>query len=249
MIKEKYIKLLDLIYNVEFEDIDYDEKWKKFDEVSLKIDGYTLDDFVTETIRYLEKGKGFDTGIVGIARISNDFPIFSENGLKYYYSIKSEQLKNAFHEHDFLNNENINNIFGDLNVQAIKHILNYCLDEKIISSNGNIYENGIVVFDRIVPFKENNNTYNNFIYNSGNMTNVSQTINNNDTELYDIILSKIDLIRNELGDNYNSKIDDLVNAINKKNKKSVLTILSELVTIGSVVVNGIMAYINTHQLS
>lgn len=244
MIKEKYIRLLDIIYNTKYEDVSCKEKWDIFDKISSEIENFTLEDFTDESLKFLEKGKGIDKGIVGAIRISNDFPDFSENGLNYYYAIKLEQLKNVFYEHDYLNEKEINIIFGNLNVQATKHILNYCLDKKIISKNGNIYENGKINFDRIVPFKDDNITYINVINNSGTMTNVSQTINYNDTQLYNTILSKIELIRNELGDNYNSKIDDLINAINNKNKKSVLTILSELSSIGSLVATGIMAFIN-----
>lgn len=243
MIKEKYIKLLDVIFNEELEDNDYSEKWKNFDRVSSTIEGFQLRDFVDNCSNYLERRRGLDVNISGIARIMNDFPVFSTSGMYNYLLIKEKQIKNVLYEDGELSEENTKEIFENLNQSAIKQIIVDCIDKRIVECNGKIYENNKIMLERIVPFAKSNSTYNNYIFNTGTMNNVSQNINISDMQLYSMILSKIDLMKKELDNKQNEKIDELILAVNKKDKKSVLTILSELCSIGSAVATGIMAMI------
>ena len=243
MIKEKYIKLLDIIFNEQFEDNDYSKKWENFDSVSSTIEGFQLRDFADNCSNYLEKHRGIDVNISGAARIMNDFPVFSNTGMHSYLQIKEKQIENVLYEHETLTDENTKEIFENLNQSAIKQIIGDCIDKKIVGCNGKIYENNKIIFKRIVPFANDNSTYNNYIINTGTMSNISQNININDMQLYSMILSKVDLMREELGNKQNEKIDELILDITQKDKKSVLTILSELCSIGSVIAAGIMAII------
>lgn len=243
MIKEKYIKLLDVIFNEMFEDNSYGEKWKKFDSVATEIENFKLRDFVDNCSDYLKSHRGFDVNISGIARIINDFPVFSTSGIYNYLLIKEKQVKNVLNEDGILSSDNTREIFEKLNHSAVKQIINDCIEKKIIESHGKAFEDNKIIFERIVPFIENKNSYNNYIFNSGTMNNISQGININDDKLYSLVNSKIDLIKKELGKEYNKKIDELVTAVNNKNKKSVLTTLSELATIGSVIAAGIISIV------
>ena len=243
MVKDKYIRLLDVIFNEEFEDNDYSEKWKNFNTTSSEIEDFQLRDFVDSCSSYLQSHRGFDVGIAGVVRISNDFPIFSTSGRYNYLIIKENQIKNILYENGVLTENNTKYIFGKLNQSAIKHIISDCVDKRIIEFNGKIYDDNKILFEKIIPYNRNSNQYTNYIFNTGTMNNVSQNIGISDQQLYKMILSKIDLMRIEFENSQNQKIDELISAINKKDKKSVLTILSELCSIGSVVATGIMTMI------
>ncbi|MBR4230818.1 MAG: hypothetical protein IKR74_01505 [Bacilli bacterium] len=242
MVKEKYIKLLDVIFNEEFEDNDYSKKWRNFDITSSEIEGFQLRDFADNCSKYLQSHRGIDVNIAGAARITNDFPIFSTSGIYNYLIIKENQIKNILYEDGVLTENNTKHIFEKLNQSAIKHIISDCVDKKIIEFNGKVYDNKIL-FEKIIPYTRNSNGYNNYIFNTGTINNVSQNIGVSDQQLYKMILSKIDLMRNEFKNSQNQKIDELISAINKKDRKSVLTVLSELCSIGSVVATGIMTMI------
>ena len=244
MIKEDYIKLLDVIFNEKFENNNYSKKWKNFDDVSSEIENFDLEDFIDNCSNYFESNRGIDRNISGAIKIINDFPIFTTTGIHDYFYIKEQQIKNVLYENGRLSNENTSEIFNRLNFSAVKQIINNCIDKKIIECNGRIYENNKIMFDKIIQVRDTNIVCNNYICNNGTMNNVSQTVNYNDDQLYTLINSKIDLLRNELGKEHNEKIEELINAINNKNRKSVLTTLSELATIGSAIANGIMTMIS-----
>jgi len=243
MIIEKFIKLYDVIFNNEYTEKEFNEKWTIFKRISQSIDKFNLANFYDKA-KLLLNNQGFDSGISGVNYISNQFPSFTQTGEITYLKYKSEQIERIIEEHKKITFENTKVIFPDFELEAIKKVLDYCKDKKIITYNGRVFvyasdEIYTIIYENIIiPLvaETTSNVNYNQITNYGVMSGVNQAFNlniTNDSDLFNLITDKLEAIKLELNNQHNDKILELENSVKKKDKKSTLTILSELASLGS----------------
>lgn len=252
MKKEKYISLYDAIFNADYTEKDYKEKWEDFNNATSNINNFDLYDFYEKSEPFIND-KGFVQDITGVNKISNQFPSLTLTGEKSYLKYKSEQISRVIEEHKKITAENTKNIFPNFELEAIKKVLDYCKDINIISYKGQVCvyaDNSIytIIYDNItIPLvEEDKNGINyNSIINYGTMNGVNQAFNlniSNDDELFSLINDKLEVMKLELNNQHNDKIEELEKAVKKKDKKSILTIISELASVGSLVATVIQMY-------
>jgi hypothetical protein len=253
MEKGKYINVYDVLYNAEYTGKKYDEKWEYFDIICKSIPNFDLFDFYKKSEQFRNEG-GLVLDITGITRISNEFPTLSSNGEEAYLKYKSEQLESVIFIDKKVTWENTKSIFPNFELEAIKKIFDYCKENGIIEyttrdvfvyASDGIYA---IIYENIkIPLgkKKNSEINSNIIINNGTIQNVNQAFNQNiknDDDLFTLINNKLESIKFELANQYNDKINELENAIKKKDKKSVLTIISELSSVGSLIATALQAY-------
>lgn len=139
--------------------------------------------------------------------------------------------------------------------EAIREILNECRNIGLIEFDDNktfiyasdrlynIFYNNI----RVIINKQNSSYGNIYINNSGQLVNqlgndnVANISKVNDEQLFLLLNEKLEALKMELQNkNCEEKFKKLEEAMNKKDKKKVLSILSELASIGSFIASMIM---------
>lgn len=246
------INLFNYIFSANFDDeITDNGRWMKFKELckNLKKDYH---DFVISYGEYLNTSLATEVKSLDGAGWTGGFITFNLIGEKEFYKFKCNQIKNLIN--DFGSNafKHMNNLFENMNNKSAREVLENAKDNGLISYNSKIFmyaSNDIayISFDDIkISFVEkhlvNESNLKTVVYNNyGTQINQNGTTNNatititNDDDFFKLVLEKIDALEIEtkqLGIDKN-EIELLKEAVNKKDKKSLLTKLSELATVGS----------------
>lgn len=230
-------------------------KWEEFEKLCLNKMNYVAYDFIIENAELVnvnENGMWHD--ICGNRGIDGKFVILTLLGQIKYIDYKINEIKAIINNYGREAFKNLDNVFDCMCNEAIKDVLLECRNRGLIEFNDNIFiyaSNRLynIFFDgiKIVINNKNNNMYgNNIIINNGNF--VSQLGNENvvnigldDEKLFELLDGKFELIKMEMkNSNCEDKLLELETAIKKKDKKSALSILSELASIGSFIVPTIL---------
>ena len=252
----KNIQIFNYIFSVRFnEELDDDDKWTKFENLcsNSKIDGVN---FLDENEHYFNmKGLKYFHNIVSGSEYEGRFATLNLNGEKAYYKFKLNELKDCINELGTHSFKNCIYIFNNMKNEAIREILNRAREEGLIDFDSNnaflyaddelyniIYENIKILSNEkkdIEPFNSIIN-YGTQIYQNGNYNTATITVKNDD-DLFKLITEKLSILEMEMKLLNFQMIEEFKLALNKKDKKSILTMLSELVTIGSVIAPTILS--------
>lgn len=245
----KNISLFNYVYSNVYEDEKSDDiKWNEFEKLCLEKMKYVPYDFIVENESLVTVNKkGMWQDICGNKGVDGKFVILNFLGQKEYINYKVNELKAIISNYGSQTFKNLENIFDYMCNEAIREILIECRNKGLIEFNNNIFmyasDRLYSIFYDNIKIVTNNGEDNmngkNVVINNGKM--VYQLGNGNvanigidDNKLFELLESKLETIKTEMKNkNCEDKLLDLENAIKKKDKKSVLTTLSELASIGS----------------
>lgn len=244
----KNISLFNYVYSSVFEEDKNDDlKWAEFEKLCMEKMKYVPYDFVVENESLVTVNKkGMWQDLSGGKGIVGKFVILNFLGQKEYINYKVNELKAIIINYGNEAFKNLENVFDNMCNEAIREILNECRNIGLINFDNSIfryYDNrlGIIIYDNIkVMISESNNVsqgspivYGTYINQQGN-NNVANVGNLSDEKLFELLESKLEAIKIEMKNNdCKDKLEELENAIVKKDKKSVLSVLAELASIGS----------------
>lgn len=243
----KNISLFNYVYSSVYEEDKSDDlKWQEFEKLCLEKMKYVPYDFVVEneSLVTLNK-KGMWQDLSGGKGIVGKFVILNFLGQKEYINYKVNELKAIISNYGNEAFKNLEDVFDNMCNEAIREILNECRNIGLISFDNSIfryYDNrlGTIIYVNIKVVMGQSNmsqgspiVYGTYISQQGN-GNVANVNNISDEKLFELLDSKIEAIKMEMKNNdCKDKLEKLENAIKMKDKKSVLSILSELASIGS----------------
>lgn len=189
--------------------------------------------------------------------VYNGFPKMKLGMKKEYLNYKLQQVKNSINNNGEFLKEDFEKITSNIINVAKKEILDYCAEIGIIEYVGNAFIAAdncpalAIIYDNIkaVLYTETeikSSIAENVIVINGNGNNVShieQNANskNNDEELFNMVLSKLDMLEKEGVSKSDIKL--LSEACKQKNKNKVIEFLKEVSsgTISSLIATGILA--------
>lgn len=259
---KKNISLFNYVYSSTFEtEKDDDLKWSEFEKICLEKMKYLPYDFIIENDNLLTMNKKcMWQDLAGNKGTVGKFVILNYFGQKEYVNYKIKELKTIIRNYGNDAFNNLENIFENMCNEAIREILNECRNIGLIEFDDNktfIYASDRlynIFYDniRVIINKQDNNLYGNiYITNSGQLVNqlgnnnVANISKVNDEQLFLLLNEKSEALKVELQNkNCEEKLKELEEAMNKKDKKNVLTILSELSSIGSFIATMIMSVSN-----
>lgn len=245
------INIFNYVYSSKFEkDKSDNEKWKEFASVCSKIGNYEPYDFIDDYFDLLNfNRKNMSVYITGQKHVGGKFVSLNLYGEREYLNYKLDEIKSTINDFGSTAFDNLGNVFENLCNEAIREILVNLKNEHIIQFDNDktflyadnrlteiFYDNISIVINESIL---NNNQ--NIIINHGQY--INQQGNNNtaniiksDEELFELINEKLEAIRAELkNNNCNDKLIELEKALKEKNKNKVLSVLSDLSSIGSFV--------------
>lgn len=257
----KNISLFNYVYSNTFETEKNDDlKWSEFKDICLDKMNYFPYDFIIENdnlITYNKKGMWQD--LDGNKETTGKFVILNFLGQKEFLNYKVSEIKVIISNYGNKAFNNLGNVFENMCNEAIREVLNECRNIGLIEFDNNktfmyasdrLYN---IFYDniKVIINKQDNNLYGNvYINNSGQLVNqlgngnVANISKVNDEQLFVLLNEKLEALKMELQNkNCEDKIRELENAINNKDKKSALTILSELSSIGSFIAAGISMFV------
>lgn len=258
----KNISLFNYVYSSTFKtEKDDDLKWSEFDKICLEKMNYVSYDFIIENENLVTMNKNnMKIYITGEKHTGGKFVILNFLGQKEFLNYKVNEIKAIISNYGNEAFNNLGNVFENMCNEAIREILNECRNNGLIEFDNdktfmyasdrlyNIFYDNIRV---IINKQDNNLSGNVYINNSGQLVNqlgngnVANISKVNDEQLFALLNEKIEALKIELQNkNCEDKIRELKNAINNKDKKSALTILSELSSIGSFIAAGISMFVN-----
>lgn len=245
----KNISLFNYVYSSMYEeDKDDDLKWEEFKIICLEKMKYLPYDFIEKNKMLLTMNeKNMWQDLAGNKETVGEFVILNFYGQKEYIDYKVKEIKAIIKNYGNQAFKNLENIFDYMCNEAIREILNECRNKGLIEFSNNIFMYASdrlynIFYDNIkiiISDGESNMNSKNVVINNGKM--VYQMGNGNianmgidDDKLFELLENKLEAIKMEMkNSNCEDKLQDLETAIKKKDKKSVLTILSELASIGS----------------
>lgn len=247
----KNISLFNYVYSGIFDNLKENElKWEEFNSLCKKYMDYTPYDFIVknkELVIMNEKNMWVD--LLGNKETVGDFVSLNYLGQKEFVEYKIKEIISLIEKFGMNAFKNLNNIFESMCCESIKSILLECRNRNLIDFEDYIFIEADIVgtikirFEEIkvnISKKENDfgfngitlNNYGSLINQMGNNNNANISIN--DEQLFLVLEEKIEALKIEMQNkNCEEKIKELENAIKKKDKKSILSILSELASIGS----------------
>lgn len=246
------INLFNYIFSASFDDELADKgKWIKFEELCTNLNK-NYHDFIITYREYLNTSLSTEVKSLGGAGWTGGFITFNLIGEKEFYKFKCNQIKNLIN--DFGSNafKNMGDLFLNMNTKSTREVLEKAKENGLITFQNNIFlyasdDIAYISFDDIKisliekPVFDRNNlktvVYNNYgtQINQNGSTNTATITIANDEEFFKLVsekMSALEIETKQLGIDKN-EIEILKEAVNKKDKKSLLTKLSELATVGS----------------
>lgn len=209
---------------------------------------YVPYDFIkTNKILLTMNEKNMWQDISGNKETTGEFVILNFYGQKEFINYKSNELKSIIHNYGKDAFKKTNNVFKYMCNEAIREILNECRNKGIISFNDDIfrfyddrleviiYDNIKVITNTSLNDDKQNETivYGTYINQQGN-NNIANVSSSSDEKLFELLANKLESIKIEMkNNNCDDKLKELEKAIEKRDKSSVLDILSNLASIGS----------------
>ncbi len=244
----KNIALFNYVYSSMYEEDKSDDlKWKEFKIICLEKMKYLPYDFIKKNRMLLTMNeKNMWQDLDGNKGTVGEFVILNFYGQKEFINYKVNEIKSIISNYGSQAFKNLENTFDYMCNEAIKEILIECRNKGIIQFNNNIFMYASdrlynIFYDniKIISVEENKMDNKNVVVNNGKM--VYQLGNGNnvnigidDDKLFELLESKLEAIKTEMkNSNCEDKLLELENAIKKKDKKSALTMLAELASIGS----------------
>lgn len=255
---KKNIGLFNYVYSSTFEtEKDDNLKWSEFNKICLEKMNYVPYDFISDNKNLVNIDKSIiKEYITGEKYTGGKFVILNFWGQKEFLNYKVNEIKAVISNYGNDAFNNLENIFENMCNEAIREILNECRKIGLIEFDDNktfmyasdrLYN---IFYDniRVIINKQDNNLYGNiYITNSGQLVNqlgnnnVANISKVNDEQLFLLLNEKLEALKMELQNkNCEEKLKKLEEAMNKKDKKKVLSILSELASIGSFIASMIM---------
>lgn len=257
MINNNTIILFDYIYNNMYESKKNDSiKWKEFEKLCDDTLEYTPYDFISYNFDLLTMNKNhMFKDITGNKHTTGEFVKLNLSGTKEYINYKIEELIVLIKVHGVNTFKNVDDMFRHLNNTAVRHLLEVARNKNIINFNNDIFiyaSNDIhsIDYDNIkVMLEETMKTNNDIILNMINNNQVITQVGDNnranieiitDYQLFATISDKLEAIKIEMKNiDCHDKIADLERAVNNKDRKNALEIISHLAGIGSFVASAI----------
>ena len=244
----KNIALFNYVYSNMYEEEKNDDlKWEEFKIICLDKMKYLPYDFIKKNRMLLTMNeKNMWQDLAGNKETVGEFVVLNFYGQKEFINYKVNEIKSVISNYGNQAFKNLENIFDYMCNEAIKEILIECRNRGLIQFNNNIFMYASdrlynIFYDniKIISMEENKVDSKNVVINNGKM--VYQLGNGNvvnigvdDDKLFELLESKLEAIKMEMkNSNCEDKLLELENAIKKKDKKSALTMLSELASIGS----------------
>lgn len=246
------IELFNYIYSSSFDKEKSDNmKWKEFEVLcaeKLKSCAY---DFIVnnDTLLTMNKNNMWVEINSGQKKVAGAFTVLNYFGVKEFINYKINEVNNLIKKYGLNAFENLGNIFENMCCESVKSILLECRSRNLIDFEDYIFIDVDIVgtikirFEEIkvnISKKENAYDFKGIILNNyASMINQigdnnSANINKDDAELFLLLEEKIEALKIEMQNkNCEEKIRKLENAIKNKDKKSILSILSDLASIGS----------------
>lgn len=256
MLNNKNITLFNYVYSSTYErDKSDDLKWEEFGKLCISKMNCAPYDFVLENDSLLNINKSaMWQDICGNKGIDGKFVILNFIGEKEYLNYKVRELESIISNYGTVAFKNLETVFDSMCNESIREILIECRNRNLIEFNNNIFiyaSNRLynILYDNIkviVAKNENNLDRNNIIINNGEM--IYQLGNGNvtnigisDDKLFELLENKLETLRMEIRDyNCDDKLLNLEKAVKKRDKKSILSILSELASIGSFIASTVL---------
>ncbi len=182
------------------------------------------------------------------------------NTKKMYLNYKLEQVKKIIENNGDFSKEKFETITENIINVGKKEILDYCSEVGIIEYIGKVFISAdncpalAIIYDNIktVVYTEEEiqflATKNFIMVNGNNIGSIEQNVNskNCDDKLFDLVLSKLDLLEKE--EISKGDIKSLKEACKDKNKGKVVSFLKDIATgtISSVVATGILYSLGIH---
>ncbi|MCI9434786.1 MAG: hypothetical protein HFI86_05920 [Bacilli bacterium] len=245
----KNITLFNYVYSSTYDSNKSDElKWEEFGKLCMSKMNYAAYDFIKRNKMLLTMDeKNMWQDLAGNKETVGKFVILNFYGQKEYIDYKVKEIKAIISNYGNQAFKNLENIFDYMCNEAIREILNECRNKGLIEFSNNIFmyaSNRLynIFYDDIkiiINDVESNINSKNIVINNGEM--VYQLGNGNivsmgidDDKLFELLESKLETIKIEMkNNNCEDKLEELERGMKKKDRKSVLSILSELASIGS----------------
>lgn len=249
MVNSKNITLFNYVYSSTYDSNKSDElKWEEFGKLCMSKMNYAAYDFIKRNKMLLTMDeKNMWQDLAGNKETVGEFVILNFYGQKEYIDYKVKEIKAIISNYGNQAFKNLENIFDYMCNEAIREILNECRNKGLIEFSNNIFmyaSNRLynIFYDDIkiiINDVESNINSKNIVINNGEM--VYQLGNGNivsmgidDDKLFELLESKLEAIKIEMkNNNCEDKLEELERVMKKKDRKSVLSILSELASIGS----------------